>query len=141
MSDCQARVQVQGKYEEVLEEGRGPRVPRSKGSKVQGSQGPKDQDISNSHSNTSLTLKKVHLVQSQTAYVTAPYCSKYSKFLEGMKVVERCLERTQMNTQHKIHRIVTIPQVPTWLRYSHVNMILAKITQCWLTKGSETKQI
>ena len=54
-----------GKYEEVLEEGRGPRVPRSKGSKVQGSQGPrvpKDQDISNSHSNTSLTLKKVHLV-------------------------------------------------------------------------------
>ena len=51
-----------GKYEEVLEEGRGPRT-RSKGSKVQGSQGPKDQDISNSHSNTSLTLKKVHLVQ------------------------------------------------------------------------------
>ena len=33
-----------GKYEEVLEvleEGRGPRVPRSKGSKVQGSQGPR----------------------------------------------------------------------------------------------------
>ena len=27
-----------GTYEEVLEEGRGPRVPRSKGSKVQGSQ-------------------------------------------------------------------------------------------------------
>ena len=47
---------------ELLEEGRGPRVPRSKGSKVQRSQGPKDQDISNSHSNTSLTLKKVHLV-------------------------------------------------------------------------------
>ena len=38
----------------MLEEGRGPRVPRSKG--------PKDQDISNSHSNMSLTLKKVHLV-------------------------------------------------------------------------------
>ena len=53
-----------GKYEEVLEEGRGPRVPRSKSSKVHGSQGPKDQDISNSHSNTSLTLKKVHLVVS-----------------------------------------------------------------------------
>ena len=51
-----------GKYEEVLEEGRGPRVPRPKGSKVKGSQGPKDQDISNSHSNSSLTLKKVHLV-------------------------------------------------------------------------------
>ena len=27
-------------YEEVLEEGRGPRVPRSKGSKVPGFQGP-----------------------------------------------------------------------------------------------------
>ena len=27
-------------YEEVLEEGRGPRVPRSKGSKVQGVKGP-----------------------------------------------------------------------------------------------------
>ena len=49
-------------YEEVLKEGRGPRVPRPKGSKVKGSQGPKDQDISNSHSNSSLTLKKVHLV-------------------------------------------------------------------------------
>ena len=32
----------------------GPRVPWSRG--------PKDQDISNSHSTTSLTLKKVHLV-------------------------------------------------------------------------------
>ena len=83
-----------GKYEEVLEEGRCQRIPRSKSSKVQGpkvqrskdpkvqesqgpqgskvqgfqgpgvpkSQGPKDQDISNSHLNTSLTLKKVHLV-------------------------------------------------------------------------------
>ena len=30
-----------GKYKEVLEEGRGPRVPRSKGSKVKGSQGPR----------------------------------------------------------------------------------------------------
>ena len=38
----------------LLEKGKGPRVPRSKG--------PKDQDMSNSHSNTSLTLKKVHLV-------------------------------------------------------------------------------
>ena len=52
-------------YEEVVvEEGRGkkmesPRVYRSQGLKVQGSQGPKDQDISKSHSNTSLTLKKV----------------------------------------------------------------------------------
>ena len=41
-------------YEEVVEEGRDPRVPRSKG--------PMDQVISKSHSNTSLTLKKVHLV-------------------------------------------------------------------------------
>ena len=37
---------MKGKYKEVLEEGRGPRVPRSKGSKVQWSQGPMDQDIS-----------------------------------------------------------------------------------------------
>ena len=43
-----------GKCEEVLKEGKGPRVPRFRG--------PKDQDISNSNSNTSLTLKKVHLV-------------------------------------------------------------------------------
>ena len=39
----------------------GPWVPRSR---VLRSQGPKDQYISNSHSNTSLTLKKVHLVMS-----------------------------------------------------------------------------
>ena len=38
----------------MLEEGRGPRVSRSRG--------PKDQYISISNSNTSLTLKKVHLV-------------------------------------------------------------------------------
>ena len=42
------------KYEEVVEEERGPIVPRY--------QGLKDQDISKSYSNTSLTLKKVHLV-------------------------------------------------------------------------------
>ena len=41
-------------YEEVVEEGRDPRVPRSKG--------PMDQVISKFISNTSLTLKKVHLV-------------------------------------------------------------------------------
>ena len=39
-------------------EERGPRVPRS--------QGPKDQDILKSHSDTSLTLKKVHLVKDYT---------------------------------------------------------------------------
>ena len=43
------------KYEEVLAE-------ESKSPKVQGCRSPKDQDISNSHSNTSLTLKKVHFV-------------------------------------------------------------------------------
>ena len=42
-----------GRREEV-KESQGPRVPRSRC--------PKDQDISNSHSNTSLTLKKGHLV-------------------------------------------------------------------------------
>ena len=39
---------------EEVQESQSPRVPRSRD--------PKDQDISNSHSNTSLTLKKVHLV-------------------------------------------------------------------------------
>ena len=50
------------KYEELVEEGRGPKVLKSKSPKVSGSKGPEDQDISNSNSNTSLTLKKVHLV-------------------------------------------------------------------------------
>ena len=68
-----------GKYEEVLEEGGGPRVPRLKGSKVQGSQGPKDQDISNSHSNTSLTLKKVNLV-----YVPKTWKNGYGNCQEFM---------------------------------------------------------
>ena len=42
---------VKRKYEEVLEEGRGPRVLRSKGSKVQGSQVPRVQrtKISQTH--------------------------------------------------------------------------------------------
>ena len=39
---------------EEVQESQGPGVPRY--------QGPKDEDISNSHSNTSLTLKEVHLV-------------------------------------------------------------------------------
>ena len=39
-----------------------PKVQWFKGSGVLRSKGSKDQDISNSHSNTSLTLKKVHLV-------------------------------------------------------------------------------
>ena len=47
---------------EVVEEGRGPKVQESQGLCVQRSKGPEDQDISNSNSNTSLTLKKVHLV-------------------------------------------------------------------------------
>ena len=37
-------------------------MQKSQGPGVQRSQGPNDQDISKSHSNTSLTLKKVHLV-------------------------------------------------------------------------------
>ena len=48
---------------EVVEEGRGPKVQESQGLWVKRSKGPEDQDISNSHSNTSLTLKKVHLVK------------------------------------------------------------------------------
>ena len=50
------------KYEEVQEEGSGPKVQESQGSRVLRSRGPKDQNISKSHSNTNLTLKKVHLV-------------------------------------------------------------------------------
>ena len=45
-----------------MEEERGPKVQESQGLWVQRSKGPEDQDISNSNSNTSLTLKKVHLV-------------------------------------------------------------------------------
>ena len=58
------------KYEEVVEEGKGPKFLNSKSPRVQGSQHPKDpgsqgtkdQDISKSYLNTSLTLKKVLLV-------------------------------------------------------------------------------
>ena len=46
----------------VVEEGRSPKVQESQGLWVQSSKGPEDQYISNSNSNTSLTLKKVHLV-------------------------------------------------------------------------------
>ena len=50
-----------------MEEGRGPKVLKSKSPKVQSprvpkSKSPKDQYMSKSHSNISLTLKKVHLV-------------------------------------------------------------------------------
>ena len=44
-------------YEEVVEEGRDPKVLESKCPK-----GPKDQDILKSHQHMSLTLKSVHLV-------------------------------------------------------------------------------
>ena len=40
-----------------------PKVQESQGLWVKRSKGPEDQDISNSNSNTSLTLKKVHLVE------------------------------------------------------------------------------
>ena len=46
----------------VVEEGRSPKVQESQGLWVQSSKGPEDQYISNSNSNTSLTLKRVHLV-------------------------------------------------------------------------------
>ena len=53
---------------QVVGEGRGPNVQESKVPRVQRSKGsklPGSQDISKSYSNTSLTLKKVHLVQFQ----------------------------------------------------------------------------
>ena len=39
-----------------------PKVQESQGPRVKRSKRPKDQDILKSHSNSSLTLKKVHLV-------------------------------------------------------------------------------
>ena len=59
---------------EVVEEGRGPKVLKSKSPKVSGSKGPEDQDISNANSNTSLTLKKVHLVSTLFIFSSA-YCN------------------------------------------------------------------
>ena len=47
---------------EEVPNSKSPRVPRSKDLKDPGSKGPMDLDISKSHSNTCLTLKKVHLV-------------------------------------------------------------------------------
>ena len=38
----------------------------------------------------------------------------------------------KLGTQHSIHMIVNMLH----LRYSHINMGLAKITKCWLKKGS-----
>ena len=72
-----------------MEEGRGPRVPRSKGSKVQGSQGPKDQDISNSNSNTSLTLKKVHLVQIIFIYLSPQFVLDFSRNVRNSSSTEK----------------------------------------------------
>ena len=54
----------------------GPGVPRS--------QGPKDHDISNSHSNTSLTLKKVHLVPIYFANISK---SCYLQYNFALKLV------------------------------------------------------
>ena len=45
-----------------MKKSKSPKVQVFQGPGVQRSKGPKDQDISNSHSNKSLTLKKVHLV-------------------------------------------------------------------------------
>ena len=45
-----------------MKRSKSPKVQAFQGPGVPRSQSPKDQDISNSHSNTSLTLKKVHLV-------------------------------------------------------------------------------
>ena len=62
------------KYEEVLEEGKGPRVQSSKGHK--------DQDISKSLSNTSLTLKKVHLVLTLMPKITVKEISTIFSFIK-----------------------------------------------------------
>ena len=53
---------------------------------VQESQGLKDQDISNSHSNTSLTLKKVHLVFKSVAMISGNVKKKKSIFKDIIQV-------------------------------------------------------
>ena len=58
------------KYEEVVEQ-----VHESQGLGVLRSRGPKDQDISESHSNTSLILKKLHLVFAIFHYQGSPCLS------------------------------------------------------------------
>ena len=54
-----------GKRSKSPKSPKSPKVQGFQGLRAPRSQGPKDQDISNSHSNTSLTLKKVHLVFSK----------------------------------------------------------------------------
>jgi len=68
------------------QETQGPRAPRSRG--------PKDQDISNSHSNMSLTLKKVHLV---LFYFTL-YRYTYYLTLQGFCIIQKNNENKK-NTQ------------------------------------------
>ena len=85
----------------MLEEGRGPRVPRSRG--------PKDQDISKSHSNTSLTLKKVHLVvfsggRDQDAGV---YSDKILLFDPDMKAFNNIAKLEQRRNFHSVSVIDT----------------------------------
>ena len=90
------------KYEEVVEQERGkkiksPRVQRSQGLKVQGSQGPKDQDISKSYSNTSLTLKKVHLVLRRyyfPAFTTDIFSGPHNNAGASLQPNESCCVKT-----------------------------------------------
>ena len=61
---------------EEIQESQGPRGQRSRG--------PKVPDISNSHSNTSLTLKKVHLVYfSFVCYCKVAFATEKAKLLSN----------------------------------------------------------
>ena len=74
-----------------------PRVQRSQGLKVQGSQGPKDQDISKSYSNTSLTLKKVHLVLRRyyfPAFTTDIFSGPHNNAGASLQPNESCCVKT-----------------------------------------------
>ena len=72
-----------------MEEGRGPRVPRVP--RVPRFRGPKDQDFSNSHSNTNLTLTKVHLVITimiQDKYLLEQSGGSRNTFINDFKIIK-----------------------------------------------------
>ena len=109
----------------MVEEGRGPKVQKSKSPKVSGSKGPKvsgsqglwvqrskgpeDQDISNSNSDTSLTLKKVHLVINS----------------KGMDLFRDCL--TNINAHiwklETFLRQILLKTLPNW-NHKHIGKIM-----------------
>ena len=82
-----------GKYEEQGVGGgqrsKSPKVQGFQGPGVPSSKGPKDQDISNSNSITSLTLKKVHLVLNYILILVLQYPEKlFCSFLHLFALIK-----------------------------------------------------